>query len=189
MIEIELETQRLRLIPLNLTNLLLLQKSRALMEKNLGLNISQMVIEPHIQIEMNDAIEFWIARVNENEKNYFWFTNWEAILKEKNLSIGGIGLIGAPDKNGEVTIGYGFDGMYHGQGFATEALQAMVQWVFKNKYAKKILAETLNDNYASHKVLIKNGFTKVAEKDLLFVWKIDKSSYLHRTLRELTQKV
>jgi RimJ/RimL family protein N-acetyltransferase len=143
-----------------------------------------MLIEPQIQAEVNEAIDFWITRVGENEANFQWFTNWEAILKDKNLSIGGIGLTGLPDRNGEVTVGYGFDGNYHRQGFATEALQALVQWVFKNKQVKRVVAETWKDNYASHKVLIKNGFVQTAEKDALFVWKLERIYHLQTRLKE-----
>ncbi len=155
------------------------------MEINMGLNISQMLIEQQIQAEMDEAIDFWITRVGENEENFQWYTNWEAVLKEKNLSIGGIGLTGLPDRNGEVTVGYGFDGNYHRQGFATEALGGLVQWVFKNKQVKRIVAETWKDNYASHKVLIKNGFVQTAEKEALYVWKLDRIHYLETKFKEV----
>lgn len=183
------ETERLKLIPLDLNNLLLLKENRALMEKNMGLEISNMVIDPQIQAEMDEAIDFWITRVGENEENYAWFTNWEMVLKDKNVSIGGIGLTGLPDRKGEVTVGYGVDSTYHRQGFATEALQAMIQWIFKNAHAHRIVAETLKDNIASHKVLQKNGFVQTAEKDLLFIWKLERSLYFLNYLREMSHNI
>ncbi|QHT69546.1 GNAT family N-acetyltransferase [Rhodocytophaga rosea] len=184
-----LETERLRLIPLDLQNLLLLKKDRASMERNLGLEISKMSFDPQIQEEMAEAIDFWITRVGENEENYFWFTNWEMVLKDKNMSIGGIGLTGLPDRKGEVTVGYGVDGNYHRQGFATEALQAMVQWIFKNAYVHKIVAETLKDNLASHKVLLKNGFVQAAEKDLLYIWRLERSLYFLNYIKEMSHNL
>ncbi len=54
----QLETKRLRLIPLNLENLLLLKENRALMEKNLQLTISQMVMEERILAEIAEALAY-----------------------------------------------------------------------------------------------------------------------------------
>jgi [ribosomal protein S5]-alanine N-acetyltransferase len=186
---VALETERLRLIPLDLQNLLLLKENRALMEKNMGLTVSNMQFDPQIQAEMNEAIDFWISRVGENEEDYSWFTNWEMVLKEKNMSIGGIGLTGLPDRKGEVTVGYGVDGNYHRQGYATEALQAMVQWIFKNAHVHRIVAETLKDNVASHKVLHKNGFVKAAEKDLLYIWRLERSLYFLNYIKEMSHNL
>jgi RimJ/RimL family protein N-acetyltransferase len=184
-----LETERLRLIPLDLQNLLLLKEGRALMERNLGLETSKMVFDPQIQSEMEEAIDFWISQVGENEENYFWFTNWEMVLKEKNMSIGGIGLTGLPDRRGEVTVGYGVDGNFHRQGYATEALQAMISWIFNNAYVHTIIAETLKNNVASHKVLRKNGFIQASEKDLLYIWRLERSLYFLKYIREMSHNL
>ena len=172
----EIQTQRLRLIPLNLKNLLLLKENRAAMEENLQLNISQQVIDPQIQQEFVDAIDFWIVRVSQNEEDYPWFTNWEVVLKEKNISIGGIGLTGKPNEQGLVVVGYGMDKTYHNQGFATESLQAIIKWVFENPEAKSIMAETKEDNLASQKVLSKNGFILQDQKEGLLLWKLERPS-------------
>lgn len=175
----EIHTKRLRLIPLNLQNLLLLKENRAAMEKNLNLNISQQVIDPHIQLEFADAIDFWIVRVSQNEENYFWFTNWEVVLKEKNVSIGGIGLTGMPDEQGQVMVGYGLDKNYHNQGYATESLQVLIKWVFENPEVKSIIAETKADNLASQKVLAKNGFIQQERKEDLLLWRLMASNHHH----------
>jgi RimJ/RimL family protein N-acetyltransferase len=166
----EIQTTRLRLIPLNLQNLLLLKEDRALMENNLGLTLSQQVIEPHIQEEFANAIDFWISQVIDNEEHYPWFTNWEVVLKEKNVSIGGIGLTGKPNRDGQVMVGYGIDGNYHNKGFATESLQAMISWIFAHPDAKSIHAETKIHNLASQKVLIKNGFKQVGQHEDYYHW-------------------
>lgn len=171
----QIETKRLRLIPLNLENLLLLKENRALMEKNLQLNISQMVMEEHILAEIAEALDFWISRVRENEENYPWFTTWEMVLKDKNLSIGGIGLTGLPDSKGELIVGYGLDTTYHNQGFATEALQGIVNWVFQNPNVERMVAETERENYPSHQVLKKNGFVQTDVRGELLIWKLPRA--------------
>jgi [ribosomal protein S5]-alanine N-acetyltransferase len=172
----EIHTPRLRLIPLNLENLLLLKENRAAMEKNLDLAVSQQVIDPHIQAELADAIDFWIVKVSQNEDNYPWFTNWEMVLKEKNIAIGGIGLTGTPDEYGQVMVGYGLDKNYHNQGFATESLQALIQWVFEHPLATSIIAETKADNLASQRVLSKNGFVQIDWKEDLMLWKLERKT-------------
>jgi RimJ/RimL family protein N-acetyltransferase len=147
------------------------------MEKNLKLNISQQIIDPHIQAEIADAINFWIVKVSQNEENYPWFTNWEVVLKERNISIGGVGLTGMPDEQGQVMVGYGMDNNYQNQGFATESLEAIIQWVFENPQAKVIIAETKEENIASQKVLAKNGFILSGRKEDLLIWRLERSSH------------
>jgi RimJ/RimL family protein N-acetyltransferase len=153
-----------------------LKENRAAMEKNLNLTVSNQVIDPPIQAEIADAIDFWIVKVSQNEENYPWFTNWEVVLKEKNTSIGGIGLTGMPDDQGQVMVGYGMDNTYHNQGFASESLQAIIQWVFENPQARSLIAETNEDNIASQKVLTKNGFQLQGRKENLLLWKLERSS-------------
>ena len=51
----ELETKRLRLLPLDLTSLELLKQDRRLLESHLGLNPSNLTIDKSIQGEMNEA--------------------------------------------------------------------------------------------------------------------------------------
>jgi len=90
--------------------------------------------------------------------DYEWYSHWIIILKEENLTIGGIGANGLPDSNGEVIIGYYIDKKYEGRGFATEALQAFVGWMILNQDVKCVIADTLVNNLASQRVLQKNVF-------------------------------
>lgn len=170
-----LHTPRLKLIPLDLTCLHLLQQDRTLMEKHLGLTPSNLALSDDSYKNAEDALEFWLVKVSENKADYHWFTNWEIVLKDKNCSMGGIGFAGAPDEKGEVTMGYGLDNRYHNQGYATESVKALVDWAFEQPATRKIIAETQLDNEASKKVLIKNGFRFVAPRDGLFVWELGKS--------------
>jgi [ribosomal protein S5]-alanine N-acetyltransferase len=160
----EIKTERLRLIPLNLENLELMAKDRASMEKNLGLNpIGVLLVPEEIRGEIAGALKWWIKFVRENPSLYYWGTNWEVVLEEENRSIGGIGLSGLPDENGKVVVGYSIDERYQSRGFATEALQGLAHWALSHPQLKKITALTPVDNIASQRVLEKNGFTYVAE--------------------------
>ncbi len=169
-----IESLRLKLIPLPHFHLQILQKSRAELEKVLGLNISQQQTEPLFIQEIEDAlVNFWLPRTAENPENYPWFTNWEIVLKTKNLSIGGIGLAGLPDEKGETMTGYGLDSNFRNQGFATEALLCLSAWAFEHASLKALIATTYPDNIPSQRVLIKAGFELMKVDELLHFRKIN----------------
>lgn len=154
-----LSTSRLKVIPLNLSQLRLLKEDRLLMEQNLGLKPSNMIMDKVIAQEIQSAMYFWELSILEDDMNYPWHTTWEIILKAENRSIGTIGLSGLPDQNGETGVGYSIDLNYHNHGYMTEALNGLIVWAFQNTQLKRILAETNADNYPSHRVLEKCGFS------------------------------
>jgi len=169
-----IESSRIKLLPLSNYYLLLWKNSRADMEKELGLEISNQLIDEFHLSEIKDAlINFWIPNTAENPENYIWFTNWEIILKENNTSIGGIGLIGLPNEKKETMIGYGIDRNYYNKGFATEAIKCLCEWVFLNSDTSSIIADTKPDNISSQKVLIKNGF-KMTGMDEMMHFKLER---------------
>lgn len=59
---------------------------------------------------------------------------------------------------GVVEIGYGIAEEYRGQGYATEAVSAVVNWAMNQPEVTSVEAETESDNTASQKVLLKSGF-------------------------------
>lgn len=154
-------TSRLKLIPLNLSQLRLLKEDRSLMEQNLGLQPSNMIMDKVIAQEIQSAMYFWEISIVEDHVNYPWHTTWEIILNVENRSIGTVGLSGLPDKNGETGVGYSIDLNYHNRGYMTEALNGLIDWAFQNNKLKRILAETNGDNYPSHRVLEKCGFSVI----------------------------
>jgi RimJ/RimL family protein N-acetyltransferase len=97
---------------------------------------------------------------------FTWYTNWEIILKEKTCSIGGIGLSGMPNNEGSTEIGYVIDQKFRGLGFATEAVDALKNWAFKDPDLKIMKAETPILNLNSQKVLQKNNFKIIGEKQI-----------------------
>lgn len=156
-------TERLRLLPLSLAHLELLQNSRSELEKALNLVNSNMQIEESILETLDKTIEFWIEKVAADPINYPWHSSWEIIHQKENRSIGMMGLSGIPNENGETVIGYSIDLRYHNQGFMTEALTGLINWAAQHPRLKRMIAETSQDNYSSHRVLIKNGFERIYE--------------------------
>jgi len=60
--------------------------------------------------------------------------------------------------NGSVEIGFGIDSAYRDNGYATEAVSAVVSWALQQKGVARVEAETNPKNFASQHVLINCGF-------------------------------
>ena len=103
-------------------------------------------------------------------ENRLWYTAWEIMLKSDGTFIGDLCFKG-PQKNASVEIGYGLSEAYWGNGYATEAAQALIQWAFSQKNVYFVEAETEPDNAASRRVLEKLGFQPdgVGKEDPRFV--------------------
>jgi RimJ/RimL family protein N-acetyltransferase len=129
-----------------------------------------MAVDDFTRGEITEALETWIAQVSRHETDYQWYTAWEIVLRDENLSVGGIGLTGPPDSIGETMVGYNIDGNFQNQGFASEALTALTGWAFRHPKLRRILAETPQENFASQRVLSKNGFVKTGRRPGTFMW-------------------
>jgi ribosomal-protein-alanine N-acetyltransferase len=80
---------------------------------------------------------------------------WATFLKADDTFIGWCGL---KDVDGEVDLGYRFIRQYWGNGYATEAAKAVLQYGIDNKI-KNIVGRASVENIASVKVLEKIGLT------------------------------
>ena len=165
---ISIQTSRLQLIPLDHEMLQIWSQSgRESLEKFLQLSPNSWEVEKFYQDETLLALrDFWLPMTKKFPLEFTWYTNWEIILKEKTCSIGGIGLSGMPNNDGSTEIGYVIDQKFRGSGFATEAVKALKTWAFKDSDLKIITAETPTLNLHSQKVLQKNNFKIVGEKQI-----------------------
>lgn len=95
---------------------------------------------------------------------------WIVQLKDGTY-IGDIGFKGKPDASNIIEIGYGFQDDFHGQGYATESVGALLETV-KAMHAEIIFkAGCLKDNKPSINVLKKLGFKQVEEDESFLYWK------------------
>lgn len=86
-----------------------------------------------------------------------------------------MGFKGVPDSDGSIEIGYGINPAYHGHGYATEMVHAMVSWALGQPAVSRVTAETREDNQASIRVLEKVGFRRIGarlepEDGPLIIW-------------------
>lgn len=108
-----------------------------------------------------------------------WYACWLICLKD-GTPIGDLCLKGAPD-NGDTEIGYGIDGAYRNQGYATEAVNGMADWAFAaDSSLFYLMAEAEPDNLASRRVPEKAGFTPIGNgsEGLLYHRKRPRTAWL-----------
>lgn len=169
-----LETTRLKLVPLTHEQLLLYKNNPEALAESLQLNFLKRQIDSSVAADLEEAIGFWLTHTEKHRDSFEWYTNWEIILKDENVAVGGIGFSGLPDEHGKSMTGYGLDMRYYGRGIATEALQAMISWAFQNKSLKTIIADTPLHHIASQRVLIKNNFIESSRDEALVHWSLNR---------------
>ena len=119
----------------------------------------------------------WLALVDSVTSADPWIHRFALIQRAGNAVVGSCGFKGQPNANGAVEIAYGVDPDYRGNGYATEAAQALVTYAFKNSKANVVRAHTLPEANASTRVLTKCGFKQVGEvidPDDGVVWRWEK---------------
>lgn len=161
------ETERLKIIPLNFNQLQKFIENDSSLEQELGLTLNSR----EISTELKDALEHEIMPlVSSDEDNYLYYTVWSIVLKSENKIIGDLCFKGKPDADGNIEIGYGTYEEFRGNGFMTEAVGGMIKWANNRKNLKAIIAKTEKENLVSAAVLQKNQFIKTGESDDLYLW-------------------
>ena len=89
-------------------------------------------------------------------------------LKETDRLIGGVGLDGSTgDDSDEPALGYWLGQPYWGNGYAREAVAAVIDYGLRTLDLETIRAYTDPSNLASQKVLLRCGLEKVGEIELI----------------------
>ena len=106
---------------------------------------------------MRQALAQMLALCREYPAARLFCTEWR-IFRRDGAPVGSLCFKGPPE-NGEVEIGYGVDEAHRGQGYATEAVKAAVNWAFySSTELYYVMAEAEEGNAASRAVLQKLGF-------------------------------
>jgi [ribosomal protein S5]-alanine N-acetyltransferase len=140
------------------------------LEAELNLNKTSRTISPELKEAFEQTI---LPNVADKTKNYLYSTLWTAILKAENKMIGDLCIIGEPNADGEIEIGYGTYDEFQGKGFMTEIVSGIIEWAKTQQIVKAIIASTDKTNTASFKVLQNNNFIKIGETETLFNWKLE----------------
>ncbi|MBD2564635.1 GNAT family N-acetyltransferase [Nostoc sp. UIC 10607] len=118
----------------------------------------------------NDVCEFiqmFIDQQKEQPRTKFQLA---IVLKEENRLIGNCGIRVNDPEIREANIGYELNSQYWGQGYATEAAQAILKFGFEELGIHRIWSWCVAENVASVKVLEKIGMRRegyLREKELI----------------------
>ena len=91
-----------------------------------------------------------------NPNQWEWYAIWMIELKD-GTHIGELCFKGL-DSDGIAEIGYGISEKYQNNGYATEAVKAVLEWALNHPNVTAVEAETDAENAASKRVLEKCGF-------------------------------
>ncbi len=164
-----IETERLLLKPLTYDQLVKYARCDNSLEKELNLHETSR----EISFELREALEQTILpNVADKAKNYLYSTLWTAILKKENKMIGDLCIIGEPNSDGEIEIGYGTYDAFQGNGYMTEIVAGIIEWTKTQEHVQAVIASTDHKNVASYRVLEKNNFIKINEVGTMFTWKL-----------------
>ena len=106
-----------------------------------------------------DDADKWLEIVGNEDLNLNIFLNDDLI--------GGIGLTPAEDDFYE--LGYWLGIEYWGQGYATESVMELLSYAETNMPCEKFMANVFKENVASAKVLEKNGFKRVEDREVFSI--------------------
>ena len=167
----ELRTKRLKLIPLTLTQLQLYLVSPRQLEKELGYPIAR----GNFNDTVTRAINIKISKMAQaDERGHPWYTYWLIVITAQARGAGLAGFKDYPNEQGEVEIGYGIDPAFRNKGYTTEAVQALIAWAFQHSHCTAVIAETVEPNAPSHRVLEKVGMHIYDETEQALWWRIEK---------------
>ena len=106
-----------------------------------------------------DDADEWLKIVDNEEFNLNIFLNDDLI--------GGIGL--TPAEEDFYELGYWLGVEYWGQGYATESVMELLNYAKSNTPCEKFKANVFKENVASAKVLEKNGFKRVEDREVFSI--------------------
>ena len=116
----------------------------------------EALIAAETDAELKKAYTEMLEGCLRHPEQWQWYAMWMIELRNGthigDLCFKGLGA------NGVVEIGYGIFEEYQGQGCATEAVDAAVNWALQQPGVTRVEAETAPDNRASQRVLEKCGF-------------------------------
>ena len=150
---------------------------KALLEKGEHSQIGEYTSVKDEEVAPSFLLEFAIGKLIEDAVNSFWWSP-RLIVAQKKI-VGTIGFKSIPNLKRldcSVEIGYGIVPSQQNKGFATEAVNLILEEAFSVSQIKTVVASTHPHNKPSQRVLEKNGFTKEKSKINLedgeiWVWK------------------
>ncbi|MBD3881731.1 GNAT family N-acetyltransferase [Phormidium tenue FACHB-886] len=108
------------------------------------------------------ALQYILTQMQDSQIWHPWLP-YQFLFQPDRALVGLGGFKSAPDSQRTVEIGYAVAPSYQGRGFATSAVQQLIEIAFESKLVDCVCAHTLAEPNASARVLEKCGMTKVSE--------------------------
>lgn len=115
------------------------------------------LIEKQTDKELIKAYSEMLQESLDHPDAWDWYAAW-AIEQKDGTQIGDLCFKGLND-DGSVEIGYGITEENQGKGYATEAVEAVLDWALNQSGIRQVEAETEWENRKSQRVLEKCGFS------------------------------
>ncbi len=148
-----IQTQRLELLPCSLeVAQAAIAKNAPLVEKYLAAFVPEDWYKADVQGFLPKYIEML-----EIDPSQLGYGVWLMIRTDDSTLIGDVGFVGKSNDEESLEIGYEVLSAYRNQGYATEAVAAIIDFAFKQLQIKKIIAHTPKDNVASIQIMEKLG--------------------------------
>lgn len=163
----EIESARLRLVPLTIREVEAYLAADFSFESHFGLTQHPRAVSENVQKALRERV---IARAEADPANHLFYTLWTAIDKTINTVVAGIVFKGPPNENGEVELGAGTLDGFMNRGYMTEATKLLCEWSLKNG-VKNIVANCSPENGASQRTLEKCGFVIVKKDEQNWSWR------------------
>ncbi|MBF5041479.1 MULTISPECIES: GNAT family N-acetyltransferase [Myxococcaceae] len=146
-------TERLELIPATreLTHVEL--SGPAALGAALGVEVSRAW--PPGELDAGAQAFFADMLARHPEQSGWW--SWYWVRREGRVLVGAGGFKGPPSPGGEVEVGYSVLEAHQRQGYAQEAVEALIAWAFAHPEVNHVAAETTPGNVASLRVMERCG--------------------------------
>lgn len=149
----ELLTERLKLIPCTKVSISMLSTSK--------------------EYEMGQHINMYLGELREDPTLLGWGV-WFVIDQENNNIIGDIGFKENLTQQTLLKLDMELYLPHKGKAMQRKPVQKLVEWAFSNKNVTKIVAECLDDNAPSIRVLEKLQMKRIGSENNMLKWQLEK---------------
>ncbi|MDF5707357.1 MAG: GNAT family N-acetyltransferase [Nostoc sp. S4] len=161
-------TQRLELLPCSLkVAQAVVTKNKSEVERLLGVRVP----DEWYASEVLDFFPMYAQMLIDDPSQLGWGV-WLMIHIVDNTLIGDLGFGGKPNEQGTTQMGYEVISAYRQQGFAFEAVEALVNFAFTQPELTRIISHSPDNHVASLRILEKLGMQEISRDENLIKWEL-----------------
>lgn len=124
----------------------------------IGTNMFDTIIWEGPENGASDLHNYWQESKKNDLNDLSIALNFVVINKETDECMGGCSLRPVDGDHRVIDVGFAFAPKFHGNGYATEAIRAIVNEAFTNREAVRVFGKVFVGNTASRRVFEKLGF-------------------------------